>query len=341
MQDVQIGHTDVASRKQQHADVPILPSSISKPAHSEATVQKKLRKPLQKTTGQAVPKPTRVGTQTHLSHDVTRIYLREISRADLLTSEQEIELASAARKGCASSRQQMIVSNLRLVVKVARAYARRGLPLLDLIEEGNIGLIRAVEKFDPDRGCRFSTYGIWWIRQSVERALMNQCRTVRLPIHVIRELSVYLRASRDLEQQTGQRPTAEEVAQKLRTPVANVTRLFDLSEATSSADRTMRGNASWSILDSMVDEQARGPESEYADVAAERLLVHWLDQLPAQQRDVVEHRFGLHGKGRRTLEEVGRLLGVTRERVRQVQLSALSRLREISRREGYLELPIK
>jgi len=273
------------------------------------------------------------------SNDVTRIYLREIGKAHLLTAEEEISLTRAARNGCVASRQRMIESNLRLVVKVARAYIRRGLPLLDLIEEGNLGLIRAVEKFDPDRGCRFSTYATWWIRQSVERAIMNQCRTVRLPIHVIRELTVYLRRSRELEQQNSRKPTAEEVAATLDIPAENVKRLFGLNEPTSSADEPVTAGSRRPVLDSIADEQNRDPEKEYADGAAERLLGQWLDQLSTQQRDVVEHRYGLHGHGRRTLEEVGRLLGVTRERVRQVQLAALARLRDISSREGFVELP--
>ncbi len=174
------------------------------------------------------------------NHDVTRIYLSEIGRARLLTAEEEISLSRAAQGGCLASRQRMIVSNLRLVVNVARAYVKRGLPLLDLVEEGNLGLIRAVEKFDPERGCRFSTYATWWIRQSVERAIMNQCRTVRLPIHVIRELTGYLRASREIEQRINRRPTAEEVARELDVPTANVERLFGLNEPTSSADEPDR-----------------------------------------------------------------------------------------------------
>lgn len=273
------------------------------------------------------------------SHDVTHIYLREIGRARLLTAEEEISLTRAARKGCMASRQRMIESNLRLVVKVARAYSRRGLPLLDLIEEGNLGLIRAVEKFDPDRGCRFSTYATWWIRQSVERAIMNQCRTVRLPIHVIRELTTYLRTSRELEQQNNRRPSAEEVAETLGIPSANVKRLFGLTESAASSDEPLNAATGRPILDSIADEKSRDPEDQYAGIAAERLLEHWLDQLTDQQREVVEHRYGLHGHGRRTLEEVGYLLGVTRERVRQVQLAALNRLREISSREGHIELP--
>lgn len=280
-------------------------------------------------------------TRTRPVHhgDVTRIYLSEIGRAQLLTADEEKSLTRAARKGCTASRQRMIESNLRLVVKVARSYINRGLPLLDLIEEGNLGLIRAVEKFDPERGCRFSTYATWWIRQSVERAIMNQCRTVRLPIHVIRELTTYLRTARELEQKLGRRPSVDEVAGSLEREVDELHTLFSFNEPTSSADEPVANGSDKPLVDSIADESDRGPESEYADRAAEKLLDHWLELLPTQQRTVVEHRFGLHGKGRRTLEEVGQLLGVTRERVRQVQLAALVRLREISKNEGISEMP--
>jgi RNA polymerase nonessential primary-like sigma factor len=270
--------------------------------------------------------------------DVTRIYLSEIGRAKLLTADQEKELSRAALGGCVASRQRMIECNLRLVVKVARAYINRGLPLLDLIEEGNLGLIRAVEKFDPERGFRFSTYATWWIRQSVERSIMNQCRTVRLPIHVIRELTSYLRTTRQLEQQLGRRPAIEEVARKLDKPSESVHTLFGFNEPTTSVDNTTNGQNK-SVIDSIADDQNQTPENQYAEQAAGELLGHWLELLPKQQRIVVEHRFGLHGKGRRTLEEVGQILGVTRERVRQVQLAALTRLREISRRDGVMETP--
>jgi len=311
MYDVQNGHRDVSNSRQSS-------DGASKRSTSSLTAARK---------------------QTAHSQDVTRIYLNEIGRARLLTAAEEISLTRAAKNGCIASRQRMIESNLRLVVNVARAYIKRGLPLLDLVEEGNLGLIRAVEKFDPDRGCRFSTYATWWIRQSVERAIMNQCRTVRLPIHVIRELTVYLRTSRELEQKLSRRPSAEEVARELDTAPANVERLFGLTEPLSSANEPVGSNSGRAVLDTIADENGSSPETSYADVAAERLLGSWLDQLPAQQRDVVEHRFGLHGHGRRTLEEVGNLLGVTRERVRQVQLAALSRLRDISSREGFRELP--
>ena len=269
--------------------------------------------------------------------EVTRIYLSEIGRANLLTAAEERSLSRALLGGCTVSRQRMIESNLRLVVKVARAYINRGLPLLDLIEEGNLGLIRAVEKFDPERGFRFSTYATWWIRQSVERSIMNQCRTVRLPIHVIRELTNYLRTTRELEQEMGRRPKVDEVARKLDKPSEALYSLFGFSESTSAVDNFSASGKS--VLDSIADDHTHTPENEYAEHAAGELLGHWLDLLPRQQRIVVEHRFGLHGKGRRTLEEVGELLGVTRERVRQVQLAALIRLREISKREGIMEAP--
>jgi len=340
VQDVQSEHRDDSVSNQCLPDISI--------AQAPLAALDLNKKPASKTAGKFPPngsvEPVRAKSSgskraAAYSNDVTRIYLREIGKARLLTAEEEISLTRAARNGCVASRQRMIESNLRLVVKVARAYIRRGLPLLDLIEEGNLGLIRAVEKFDPDRGCRFSTYATWWIRQSVERAIMNQCRIVRLPIHVIRELTVYLRRSRELEQKNSRRPTAEEVAATLDIPAENVKRLFGLNEPTSSADEPVKAGSRRPVLDSIADEQNRDPEKEYSDVAAERLLGQWLDQLSTQQRDVVEHRYGLHGHGRRTLEEVGRLLGVTRERVRQVQLAALARLRDISSREGYVELP--
>ena len=270
--------------------------------------------------------------------DATRIYLSEIGRAKLLTADEEKTLSRAAHGGCINSRQRMIECNLRLVVKIARNYINRGLPLLDLIEEGNLGLIRAVEKFDPERGFRFSTYATWWIRQSVERAIMNQCRDVRLPIHVIRELTTYMRTTRVLEQELGRPPKIEEIATRLAKPYQSVRTLFGLSEWTLSTDNPP-SNSNKAVIDLIADDRNKAPEDEYAEQAASELLGHWLDLLPRQQRVVMECRFGLDGQGRRTLEEVGQLLGVTRERVRQVQLEALKRLREISHREGVKDTP--
>jgi len=296
-----------------------------------------VKRPVAQATTRAAT--TRARSRPAHHGDVTRIYLSEIGRTPLLTADEEKSLSRAAHAGSLESRQRMIQANLRLVVKVSRAYINRGLPLLDLIEEGNLGLIRAVEKFDPDRGCRFSTYATWWIRQAVERAIMNQCRTVRLPIHVIRELTGFLRASRELEQQLGRRPQPEEIAAQLGRPMEDLHTLFRLNEPTSSADEPISSGSDRPLVECLTDENHRNPEMEYADSAANQLLDHWLEMLPTQQRMVVEHRFGLHGKGRRTLEEVGQLLGVTRERVRQVQIAALVKLREISSREGVSEMP--
>lgn len=288
---------------------------------------------------QSVGKKARTHKNRQHPADVTALYLKEIGRSRLLSAEEEISLARAAQQGCLASRQRMIESNLRLVVTVARAYNNRGLPLLDLIEEGNLGLIRAVDKFDPERGCRFSTYATWWIRQSVERAIMNQCRTVRLPIHVIRELTTHLRASRELEQKLNRKPTPEELAAVLETDPQTVLAFSELNVPTSSADEPVVPGSERLMLDSFIDEHNGNPESTYSELVAERLLGQWLEQLSVQQRQVVEHRFGLHGQRRRTLEEVGKLLDVTRERVRQIQMAALSRLRQISYREGYKEVP--
>jgi RNA polymerase nonessential primary-like sigma factor len=271
--------------------------------------------------------------------DVTHLYLSEIGRTRLLTAEEEVQLSRAGHNGCMASRQRMIEANLRLVVKVARAYCRRGLPLLDPVEEGNLGLIRAVEKFDPERGFRFSTYAMWWIRQSVERAIMNQCRTVRLPIHVIRELALHLKTARKLEQKLGRKPSPEELAAELEVDVSCVQAFFELNESAVSFDRPRYLGSAGLMLDSIVDDQIQDPEEQCANTAAKGILGHWLEQLGTQQREVLEHRFGLNGQGRRTLEQVGLLMGVTRERVRQIQVSALVRLRQISRREGFAELP--
>ena len=191
--------------------------------HRDVVSNRKSRMDQAKNKTKVLPQKTN-GRSAATNHDVTRIYLSEIGRARLLTAEEEVTLSRAAQNGCLASRQRMFESNLRLVVNVARAYVKRGLPLLDLVEEGNLGLIHAVSKFDPERGCRFSTYATWWIRQSVERAIMNQCRTVRLPIHIIRELTVYLRTSRELEQRFNRRPTTEEVARELDIPAGNVER---------------------------------------------------------------------------------------------------------------------
>ncbi|RMG27747.1 MAG: RNA polymerase sigma factor RpoS [Gammaproteobacteria bacterium] len=268
--------------------------------------------------------------------DATRLYLSEIGYSPLLTAEEEVYYARRAQQGDEAARQRMIESNLRLVVRIARRYMHRGLALLDLIEEGNLGLIRAVEKFDPERGFRFSTYATWWIRQTIERALMNQTRTVRLPIHVVKEINVYLRAARELANRLDHEPTPEEIAELLDRPIEEVRRMLGLNERTASVDTPIGGQeGNRSLLDALPDESSPDPEDLLARQDLHANLDHWLAQLNPKQRAVVERRFGLHGSEVCTLEEVGREIGVTRERVRQIQMDALKKLRGILEEEGF------
>ncbi|NOZ53555.1 MAG: RNA polymerase sigma factor RpoS [Gammaproteobacteria bacterium] len=267
--------------------------------------------------------------------DATRLYLSEIGFSPLLSAEEEVYYARLINKGDESARKRMIESNLRLVVKIARRYLNRGLALLDLIEEGNLGLIRAVEKFDPERGFRFSTYATWWIRQTIERAIMNQTRTIRLPIHVVKEINIYLRAARHLSQKLDHEPSPEEIAEILDKPIEDVKRMLGLNERVTSVDVPLGRDSDKSILDAIPDEHNVDPAVLLQDEDIQNCLELWLSQLNDKQREVVEHRFGLHGREVATLEEVGNELGVTRERVRQIQLEALKRLREIMEREGY------
>lgn len=267
--------------------------------------------------------------------DATRLYLSEIGFSPLLTAEEEVFFSRKALKGCEESRKRMIESNLRLVVKIARRYMNRGLALLDLIEEGNLGLIRAVEKFDPERGFRFSTYATWWIRQTIERGLMNQTRTVRLPIHVVKEINIYLRAARKLAQTLDREPTPEDVAEMLDQPIEDVKRMLGLNERTASMDAPSAAGSERSLLETLADEQNVDPVLQLQDEDVQAHIETWLTQLNEKQISVVERRFGLHSQEVQTLEDIGTELGVTRERVRQIQIEAIKRLRTILEREGY------
>jgi len=267
--------------------------------------------------------------------DATRLYLVDIGFSPLLTAEEEVYFARLALKGDEAARKRMIESNLRLVVKIARRYMNRGLALLDLIEEGNLGLIRAVEKFDTERGFRFSTYATWWIRQTIERALMNQTRTIRLPIHVVKEINVYLRAARQLAQKLDREPSPEDVAEMLDKPIEDVERMLGLNERIGSVDVPAERDSDRSLLDTIPDEQNPDPASILQDSDVQRHIDTWLGQLNDKQRAVVVRRFGLYGREIATLEEVGEEIGVTRERVRQIQIEALRRLRQILEREGF------
>jgi RNA polymerase nonessential primary-like sigma factor len=268
------------------------------------------------------------------SLDATQLYLNEIGYSPLLSVEEERHYARLARKGDDEGRRRMIESNLRLVVKISRRYINRGLTLLDLIEEGNLGLIRAVEKFDPERGFRFSTYATWWIRQTIERAIMNQTRTIRLPIHVVKELNVYLRAARELTQKLDHEPSAEEIADLLDKPASDVKRLLGLNERVTSVDVPVGPDSDRAVLDTIPDTRVCDPSQLLQDSDINESIAAWLEELSEKQREVVSRRFGLRGYESSTLEEVGREIGLTRERVRQIQVEALKRLRSIMETQG-------
>jgi len=266
--------------------------------------------------------------------DAASLYLKEIGFAPLLTAEEEVYFARLVQKGDAKARSHMIESNLRLVVKIARRYVNRGLALLDLIEEGNLGLIRAVEKFDPELGFRFSTYATWWIRQTMERALMNQTRTIRLPIHVVKQLNTYLKAARQLAQELDHDPSAEEIARLLEKPVTDVTRILELNERVSSVDIPMGRSSDKTIIETIADTTRSDPEELLEEVDMAVALENLLGQLADKQQEVLARRFGLRNHDPQTLEEVGLEVGLTRERVRQIQVEALRRLRSLMLREG-------
>lgn len=266
--------------------------------------------------------------------DPTQIYLKEIGRSPLLTAEEEVHYARLAQTGCLKSRNHMIQCNLRLVVKISRRYLNRGLALLDLIEEGNLGLIRAVEKFDPEKGFRFSTYATWWIRQNIERALMNQTRTIRLPIHVIKALNAYLRKAREISQHLETEPSFEDIGKAMNIPADEVNKLFRLNEKTLSLDTPMGEESEKPLIEALADDLSQEPEAELADENLYARLSTCLETLNDKQRAILAQRFGLFGFEEATLEEVGQKVGLTRERVRQIQVEALKQLRGILEEQG-------
>jgi len=266
--------------------------------------------------------------------DVTQLYLNEIGKAPLLTAEEEVALARRNVQGDFEARQTMIERNLRLVVNIAKHYANRGLTLLDLVEEGNLGLIHALEKFDPERGFRFSTYATWWIRQNIERAIMNQSRTIRLPVHIIKELNIYLRAKRHLETHGVTDATSEDIAALTDHPVADVRRIMQLNERVASLDAPLDVDPTLSLGEAIADDNAHLPDDMLQLEEIEHHVHEWLTQLNDKQRWVIERRFGLNNCESCTLEDLALELQVTRERVRQIQMESLRVLRQLLRRRG-------
>jgi RNA polymerase nonessential primary-like sigma factor len=266
-------------------------------------------------------------------------YLREIRRAPLFTPQEEFETATRARAGDFGARQQMIERNLRLVVSIAKNYLGRGLPMTDLIEEGNLGLMHAIGKFEPERGFRFSTYSSWWIRQSIERAIMHQARLVRLPVHVVRELNQVLKARRALEAEAshmdGEHPVrVEDIAAKIGRPVQEVSELLKFAETPASLDAPLDRDGTESMLDSVADDGNSDPVNLTLNNEVEVLLQHGLLELNDREREVLAGRYGLHDREPETLEVLAERLGLTRERIRQIQQEALLKLKRRMARSG-------
>lgn len=279
-----------------------------------------------------VPEPEALAPEVELLEDVTQLYLNEIGAKPLLTPAEELATTRLVRAGDFSARQRMIEHNLRLVVNIAKHYLNRGIPLLDLIEEGNLGLIHALEKFDPERGFRFSTYATWWIRQSIERGIMNQSRTIRLPVHVVKEINLVLRAMRHLESADRRDSTVERIAALLDRTEDDVRRILSLNEHIASLDAPLEIDPNRTMAEVIADDTGGDPESLLQSSEVDSLLGDWLDQLTERQRIVIERRYGLNGVDVATLDVIATDLGLTRERVRQIQMEGLDRLRKIIKR---------
>ncbi len=317
---------------------PIEGVSVGEPAAQPGALREDDEPSLHDAASESQPEAGEVG-------NILQAYLREIGKAPLLTPQEEFATATRARAGDFVARQAMIEHNLRLVVSIAKNHAGRGLPLIDLIEEGNLGLMHSIDKFEPERGFRFSTYASWWIRQGIERALMQQSRLVRLPVHVVRELHQVLRARRTLEAQAahfghGDKVVVqtEDVAAALGKPIADVAALLKFAELPASLDAPLERGSNEpdaeTLLDAVADEQSVDPMSLTLEHEIESLLASGIGALNAREREVLVGRYGLGEREAETLEVLAHRLGLTRERVRQIQQEALAKLRRSMARSG-------
>jgi RNA polymerase nonessential primary-like sigma factor len=295
-----------------------------------------------KSSVDGVSKHTKVPARAPINHDAEFLYMREIEFVPLLSAAEEVDLGRRVQQGDNAARQRMIESNLRLVVKIARKYHAPNLALLDLIEEGNIGLMHAVEKYDPEKGFRFSTYASWWIRHEIERSIMNQSRTVRLPVHVVRELNKYKRASYELVQTLQHEPNLQEIADCIHHSVEDLSRLMNLNRRSASMDEPLGsdGATTYTMLDAIENTKAENPMAVVQQHEIHEHIDQWLDYLGERPREIIERRYGLrqHGLSRgesQTLEQVAKAVGLTRERVRQIQIQALEKLQSILVNNGY------
>lgn len=269
-------------------------------------------------------------TELESFDDAIKIYLRDIQRTPLLNAESEKELALRIEKGDKAARARMIESNLRLVVKIAKRYINRGLPFLDLIEEGNLGLIKAVERFSLAKECRFSTYATWWIRQSIERSLVNQSRTIRLPVHVSDDISRMLRINRSLSQQLDREPTAQEIADAMKAKVSHVRRLMTLLRKTCSIETPLGENGDFLLIDTIEDTSMVSPSRLLENIDSFEMITEHFDALSETEQRILTLRFGLDDHEPLTLDVIGQMFGVTRERIRQIEAKSLEKIRTSS-----------
>ena len=260
--------------------------------------------------------------------DAIKLYLKEIQKNKLLTAQDERELAELIAQGDNRARERMIESNLRLVVKIAKRYMNRGLPFLDLIEEGNLGLIKAVEKFKVSKGCRFSTYATWWIRQSIERSIVNQSRTIRLPVHVADDINKLIKVSRELSQSLKRDPEIEEIATAMNKDVSSVRRMMLLVKKTYSIEHPLGEGDDYSLIDTIEDTKLVDPETRISDIDRFSRVAEWMDDLNDNEREILALRFGLDDKDPQTLDTIGQKFGVTRERIRQIEAKSLAKLKK-------------